>query len=93
MLEKINKISEDEMPNTGSATIAETTVPDLGIPYESCLTEGNPEPCIIVIFGASGDLTARKIVPALFNFGKQLFLFFSSSTCMGLSPLNENMPF
>ena len=26
-----------------------------------------PKPCIIVIFGASGDLTHRKIMPALFN--------------------------
>ncbi len=60
-------ISEDEMPKTGRDTMAETTVPDLGVPYESCLTEGNPEPCMIVIFGASGDLTARKIVPALFH--------------------------
>ena len=60
-------ISEDEMPNTGRDTIAETTVPDLGVPYEACLTEGTPEPCMIVIFGASGDLTARKIVPALFH--------------------------
>ncbi len=25
------------------------------------------EPCTIVIFGASGDLTARKLLPALFN--------------------------
>jgi len=26
-----------------------------------------PEPCIIVIFGASGDLTSRKLIPALFS--------------------------
>jgi len=26
-----------------------------------------PEPCTIIIFGASGDLTARKLLPALFN--------------------------
>ncbi|MBL0712392.1 MAG: hypothetical protein JJV98_01715, partial [Desulfosarcina sp.] len=26
-----------------------------------------PEPCIIVIFGASGDLTHRKLMPALYN--------------------------
>ena len=25
------------------------------------------EPCTIVIFGASGDLTARKLIPALFH--------------------------
>ncbi len=27
----------------------------------------SPDPCIIVIFGASGDLTARKLIPALFE--------------------------
>ncbi|MEA2446706.1 MAG: glucose-6-phosphate 1-dehydrogenase, partial [Actinomycetota bacterium] len=26
-----------------------------------------PEPCIVVIFGASGDLASRKLVPALHN--------------------------
>jgi glucose-6-phosphate 1-dehydrogenase len=26
-----------------------------------------PEPCTIVIFGASGDLTARKLIPALYH--------------------------
>jgi glucose-6-phosphate 1-dehydrogenase len=26
-----------------------------------------PDPCTIVIFGASGDLTARKLIPALFE--------------------------
>ena len=57
----------DEMRNLDTATMAETTTPDLEIPFESCLIEGNPDPCMIVVVGASGDLTARKIVPALFN--------------------------
>jgi glucose-6-phosphate 1-dehydrogenase len=26
-----------------------------------------PDPCILIIFGATGDLTARKLVPALYN--------------------------
>ena len=26
-----------------------------------------PEPCVLVIFGASGDLTSRKLIPALFE--------------------------
>jgi glucose-6-phosphate 1-dehydrogenase len=34
-----------------------------------------PDPCVVVIFGASGDLTRRKLLPALF-----------SLTCEGLSP-------
>jgi glucose-6-phosphate 1-dehydrogenase len=28
---------------------------------------GKPEPCVIVIFGASGDLTSRKLIPALYE--------------------------
>src|SRR6516164_6768894 len=26
-----------------------------------------PEPCVLVIFGASGDLTERKLMPALYS--------------------------
>src|ERR1700736_5649584 len=26
-----------------------------------------PEPCVVVIFGASGDLTKRKLLPALYH--------------------------
>jgi glucose-6-phosphate 1-dehydrogenase len=29
-----------------------------------------PEPCILVIFGASGDLTQRKLVPALYDLSR-----------------------
>ena len=34
---------------------------------ELCLLEPVPEPCAIVIFGASGDLTHRKLLPSLFH--------------------------
>ena len=27
---------------------------------------GAPDPCVLVIFGASGDLTKRKLFPALY---------------------------
>ncbi|MFT3684146.1 MAG: glucose-6-phosphate dehydrogenase [Phycisphaerales bacterium] len=30
-------------------------------------TTGAADPCVIVIFGASGDLTARKLIPALYE--------------------------
>jgi glucose-6-phosphate 1-dehydrogenase len=33
-----------------------------------------PQPCALVIFGATGDLTARKIVPALYNLALQRLL-------------------
>ena len=29
-----------------------------------------PEPCIVVIFGASGDLTKRKLLPAIYHLGQ-----------------------
>ncbi len=34
---------------------------------EGLRLQRTPEPCSIVIFGASGDLTKRKLVPALYN--------------------------
>lgn len=34
---------------------------------EQLLSRHSPEPCTIVIFGATGDLTHRKLVPALYN--------------------------
>lgn len=42
-------------------------VKDLGIPAGQCVVAEPADPCVIVIFGASGDLTERKLVPALFN--------------------------
>jgi glucose-6-phosphate 1-dehydrogenase len=33
-----------------------------------------PDPCAVVIFGASGDLTARKLVPALYHLARQHML-------------------
>ncbi len=32
------------------------------------------DPCIMVIFGASGDLTKRKLIPALYNLAKENLL-------------------
>ena len=34
-------------------------------------TETRPEPCGLIIFGASGDLTHRKLIPALFSLYKR----------------------
>jgi glucose-6-phosphate 1-dehydrogenase len=34
---------------------------------EGLSTRPTPQPCSVVIFGASGDLTFRKLVPALYN--------------------------
>src|SRR5215210_1122883 len=36
---------------------------------EGLRTELTAEPCVVVIFGATGDLTHRKLMPALYNLG------------------------
>jgi glucose-6-phosphate 1-dehydrogenase len=41
--------------------------PDSDTVSDECLTVQKSAPCAIVIVGATGDLTARKLVPALFN--------------------------
>lgn len=38
--------------------------------YEPSKAPKAPEPCIMVIFGATGDLTSRKLVPALYNLAR-----------------------
>jgi len=38
---------------------------------ESNKTAKSIDPCVLVIFGATGDLTARKLVPAIYNLGKE----------------------
>jgi glucose-6-phosphate 1-dehydrogenase len=35
--------------------------------HEGLDSEKRPDPCILVIFGASGDLTERKLIPSLYN--------------------------
>ena len=49
-----------DTPNDGHA---ETKAP----PAQGCLLDTPPDPCIIVILGASGDLTSRKLIPELFS--------------------------
>lgn len=48
-----------------------------------------PEPCILIIFGASGDLTGRKLIPALYNLMKdgQLPPHFA---CVGVARREKN---
>ena len=48
-------------------TVIKGQTSDLNVPVEACLVEGPVEPCTIVIFGATGDLTTRKLAPALYN--------------------------
>ena len=44
-----------------------TTKPQPNPLREGLSTRAVPQPCAIVIFGATGDLTHRKLVPALYN--------------------------
>src|SRR5437867_5857679 len=37
-------------------------------------TEQPGDPCVMVIFGASGDLTKRKLIPALYNLARESLL-------------------
>ncbi len=48
-------------------TVVKGQTSDLGISREACPVEGRLESCTIVIFGATGDLTIRKLAPALYN--------------------------
>ena len=46
------------------------------IPYLNPLDEGSrqvktPDPCTLVIFGATGDLTSRKLLPAIYNLARE----------------------
>jgi glucose-6-phosphate 1-dehydrogenase len=60
------------IPKPTAGRVGETTVVQ-GLPMNgdtaaaSCLIDGPMEPCSIVIFGASGDLAGRKLIPALYN--------------------------
>jgi len=52
----------------GSQSITiKAEAPDLGLDLKECMGVEHGEPCTIVIFGATGDLTARKLIPALFH--------------------------
>ncbi|MCU0592872.1 MAG: glucose-6-phosphate dehydrogenase [Desulfobacterales bacterium] len=46
---------------------ANVSVPDMKLDADSCLSPVPSDPCAIVILGATGDLTSRKLMPALFS--------------------------
>ncbi len=51
------------------AAVAEVgkSMTDQDVSGEIRTNERVPDPCVVVIFGASGDLTKRKLLPALFH--------------------------
>ncbi len=56
-------------------------------PFRESHSLSSPEPCILVIFGASGDLTKRKLIPALFNLMKDGLLP-QNFVCVGFARRN-----
>jgi len=57
---KVEKVGADSPP-PGTVTTAAST------PAATYRGADRPDPCTLVIIGASGDLTERKIIPALFD--------------------------
>jgi glucose-6-phosphate 1-dehydrogenase len=58
------KISNPDTTEDAAATVS---APDLGLASRECVAPELSDPCTIVIMGAAGDLTSRKLIPALFN--------------------------
>jgi len=53
--------------NRSAPVMASVSAPDLGMDVAACVAAVPADPCSIVILGATGDLTSRKLMPALFN--------------------------
>ena len=49
---------------------ASSLVPFVNPLVETTRSSKSPDPCIVVIFGATGDLTGRKLLPALYNLAR-----------------------
>lgn len=60
-------MTASDRPQDKPSTLARTEVPDLNLPYQRCMEPKPAEPCIIVIFGGTGDLATRKLLPALYR--------------------------
>ena len=59
-------VQGNELNGAVETAMAKISTLDTGMP-EGCIVDRSLDPCAIVIVGASGDLTARKLVPGLFN--------------------------
>jgi len=60
-------VSDREAINSHIESVVKGAAQDLEIPHDACLVESPPDPCTIVIFGATGDLTKRMLAPALYK--------------------------
>ena len=57
----------DESLPTRKGMMATTRTGEIKVSLQPGPSEKRPDPCMLVIVGASGDLTSRKVMPALFN--------------------------
>lgn len=55
------------MPEPINGTVVAARAPDLTPEPFECICDTRLTPCTILILGATGDLTARKLIPALFS--------------------------
>src|SRR3989449_11234864 len=73
--------------------MAQAATPSLtqNILREGLILPRTPDPAVMVIFGASGDLTARKLMPALYNLALNRYLP-SGFSVIGVAdtPLSED---
>jgi len=73
--------------------VAQAAAPTLtqNILREGLILPRTPDPAVMVIFGASGDLTARKLMPALYNLALNRYLP-SGFSVIGVAdtPLSED---
>ena len=60
-------VERTKSQNPAFEAIIEGVAEELGIEKERCPAEGVTDSCILVIIGASGDLTQRKLIPGLFH--------------------------
>jgi glucose-6-phosphate 1-dehydrogenase len=59
--------SKTDDPNFTEDAMATVRAPDLGLEPRECVMPEPSDPCTIVIIGATGDLTSRKLLPQLFD--------------------------
>ncbi len=62
-----NDLDSQFQRNIVKDTLVEIQQEDQVESLDICGWEQTPEPCTVIIFGASGDLTFRKLIPALYN--------------------------
>jgi glucose-6-phosphate 1-dehydrogenase len=58
---------DDRTPDTSQAVMATVRADEPREAASACATPVPTDPCTIAILGATGDLTARKLMPALFD--------------------------